>query len=95
MNDDDMTIACAAIVVIALEVDGGLEAGWRWRPPSVTTGMASTLLAVGGRRLEAIDALRRTHGGFDVEALDLLPALGQQGRNKVDGQRNVVADILW
>jgi hypothetical protein len=43
-----MTIACATIVVIALEVDGGLEASWRWRPPSVTTGIAGTLLAVGG-----------------------------------------------
>ena len=46
------------------------------------------------RRLETEDAVRRSHGGLDVEALDLLPVLGQEGDHEVDGEGGVRLDIL-
>jgi len=33
--------------------------------------------------------VRRSHGGLDIEALDLLPVLRQQRHHEVDGQRGV------
>jgi len=44
-------------------------------------------------RLEAEDTVAASHGGLDVQALDLLPVLGQQRHEVVDGARDVVDDI--
>jgi len=47
-----------------------------------------------GRCLETIDPERRTHGTLDVQTLDLLPVLGQEGDEEVDGQVDVGDDLF-
>jgi len=44
-------------------------------------------------RLETEDAVRRSHGRLDIETLDLLPVLGEQRNQKVDGEDNVGLDL--
>ena len=41
-----------------------------------------------------VQSLDRSHGGLDVETLDILPVLLQQGDQEVHGQVNVLDQLL-
>ena len=42
----------------------------------------------------SIEALGRTHGGLDVERLDVLPVLLQKGDEEVHGKVNVLHELV-
>ncbi len=44
--------------------------------------------------LQTVDALSGAHGGLDIETLDLLPVLGEEGDEEVNGGVNVGLDLL-
>lgn len=41
-----------------------------------------------------VDSLRLAHGTLDVECPDILPVLLQQRHQEVDGQRNILVELL-
>ena len=46
-------------------------------------------------RAHLVDSLSWSHGSFDVQGLDVLPVLLQQGNQKVDGQGNISIQLLF